>query len=89
MVVLDTLLTVSGVPVAISRLLSGDGSYIRDQQEVQTADAPSELALFVAYALSAVGLTMAVYIGTQKAATQFPSTVGNEIKAIESGNETH
>src|SRR5580698_6378500 len=72
-VVLGTALIVSGVVVTILSSFKYMRR-IRDlRQGVPTMGKPSRLALFVAIALSAAGLAMAVYIGTQKAATHFPS----------------
>jgi len=88
-VVLGTALIVSGVLVMILASLR----YMRRMRElrqgVETAGTPSKLALFVALVLSAAGLAMAVYIGTQKAATHFAGAIDQKIKAIESGHGTH
>jgi len=87
-VVLGTALIVCGVLVTILASFKYMRR-VRDLREgVQTAGRPSRLALFVAIALSAAGLAMAVYIGTQKAPTHFPSTAGKAVRAIEQGNET-
>jgi putative membrane protein len=87
-VVLGTALIVCGVLVTILASFK----YMRRlrdlRQGVRTMGKPSKLALFVAIALSAAGLAMAVYIGTQKAATHFPSAAGKAVRAIEPGNET-
>jgi putative membrane protein len=87
-VVLGTALIVSGVVVTILASLR----YIRRirelRQGIQTAGTPSKLALTVAFLLAAAGLAMAVYIGSQKAATHFPATLRQKIKAIDSGHET-
>lgn len=88
-VFLGTALIVSGVLVTILASFQYMRRIRELQQGVQAACAPSKLALFVAFALSAAGLAMAVYIGTQEAAAHFSSTAGKTIKAIKSGNEIH
>ena len=86
-VVLGTALIVGGVIVTIVASFE----YVRHLRDLRRgipiAGAPSKLALLVAFALSAAGLAMAVYIGTQKATTQVPSTAGKKIKAMQPGNE--
>jgi hypothetical protein len=84
----DPALIVSGVLVHDSCLIQVHASYSRSREGVRTMGKPSKLALFVAIALSAAGLAMAVDIGTQKAATHFPSAAGKVVRAIEPGNET-
>jgi putative membrane protein len=84
-VVLGTALIVSGVLVTVLASVQYMRR-IRDlRRGVETVGTPSKLALFVALVLSAAGLAMAVYIGTQKAATYTPSAAGNKIKASEPG----
>jgi putative membrane protein len=77
-VVLGTALIVSGVLVTILASFQYTSRVRALQQGVETPGAPSKLALFVAFVLSAAGLAMAVYIGTQKVATHFPSTIQQE-----------
>ncbi len=87
-VVLGTALIVCGVLVSILASFKYMRR-VRDlRQGVRTMGKPSKLALFVATTLSAAGLAMAVYIGTQWAATHFPSAAGKAVWAIERGNET-
>lgn len=85
-VVLGTALIVCGVFVTILASFRYVHRIRELRNGVQVTGAPSKLALFVALILSAAGLAMAVYVGTQKAATHFPSTVNKRIKPIESGN---
>jgi putative membrane protein len=74
-VVLGTALIVSGVLVMIVAALQYMRRIREFQQGVWGGGKTSKLALCVAIALSAAGLAMAVYIGTQEAATRLPSMI--------------
>ena len=67
--------------------------FLRELEATQSGSAVETTAFSVvlgtALIVSAAGLAMAVYIGTQKAATHFPSAAGKAVRAIEPRNETH
>jgi len=66
--------------------------FLRELEATQSGSAVETTAFSVvlgtALIVSAAGLAMAVYIGTQKAATHFPSAAGMAVRAIEPGNDT-
>ncbi len=83
-VILGTALIVCGVFV----MVLSSWQYLRRNRELQhgvkSSGTPSKLALFVALVLSAAGLAMAVYIGSQKPTAHFTTSLNSRKHAIDS-----